>query len=113
MTIMMLWKLVAAIIFVTLIVSPAWVFKKIELILFNEEYDEMVVSVIADPSAIYSTVDNEIEMKNDEERLEAINRAYENATSPEMKRIWMIKRSELLRSIKWRTLVAATKTNIQ
>lgn len=108
----LVWKSLAAVIFVLLIVSPAWVFRKVENVLFNEEHDEMIVATIADSENCISSVDNPQQMQEDERHLEAINRAYENAKSPEMKRIWMVKRSELLRSIRWRTLLAATKTNI-
>ena len=106
------WQYVAIVLFFVMIFSPVWFFGKIDKYLFSEEGSISHTSPVdfISPLTIVPNIDDEDKMDLDTKRLTAIERAYDNAVSPEMKQIWMIKGLELQREIRWKTLQISTKS---
>ena len=97
-----------------MIFSPAWGFSKIDKQLFTEEGSNAHTSPVnfISPLTVVPNNDDYLKMDIDSKRIAAITRAFDNATSSEMKRIWMIKLLELQREIKWKTLQISTKSGV-
>ena len=106
------WQYIAIGLFFVMIFSPVWFFSKLDKYLFSEEGSIAHTSPVnfISPLTIVPNIDDETRMDLDTKRLAAIERAFDNSVSPEMKRIWMIKGLELHREIKWKTLQISTKS---
>ena len=105
------WQYLALGLFCVMVFSPAWFFSKVTNYLFKEEQPDYLTTVdFVSPLSIVPNIDDEPRMDLDVKRLAAVTRAHESATSPEMKRIWMNKRLELQRQIRWRSLQIETKS---
>lgn len=93
----------ALILFILVVTSPAFVFKKLTLVLFREDEDAhlRVVDYWGPQVEQMLFIDDQALMERDERRIASLDRVIANA-DPAARQLWTIKRLELLRDIKWK-----------
>lgn len=99
--IMQVMKTAVVAIFLSMIAFPSIVMTKFTSWFYNEPEEPPVKH---DPTLIMKTYPTEQGIDSELMVLERLDKARDNAKSPEAKQMWEIKKAEYLRKLKWRQL---------
>lgn len=98
------YNYVVFVIFLIMLVSPAWFFQKLEKIL-HEDYtgdDAMTVDAHVSSHNIIPQFDTEQSLSRDEKILNNLNGIIKKSQKLEAKTMWELKKIEYLRELNWR-----------
>lgn len=106
----MLWyHYLIVVVFILMIASPAWFFRKIEHILFDE--DEMDIHTVGylNPSTTHTPDDSDEQLIRDEKVLSNLKAMVERSTNEAVKQLWYIKMLEFDRHLRWKNNLRRTQ----
>jgi hypothetical protein len=99
----MWYTYLALIIFIFMVVSPVWFFRKLDEILFSDNRTEMTVEFI-NPLAVVKNTAPEIKLEREVQVLDRFGAAIASTTNPEMARIWKNHRNKYINNLRWTAL---------
>jgi len=89
-----------AVVFVLMVISPVWFFRKVEKVLFDAPEPELHVQFI-NPNQVIQPEESMDLLSRDEKILENLNKMIKTSRKKHVKQMWKIKKAEFERKLHW------------
>lgn len=96
------WSYLALLLFVVVIISPAWAFAKVERTI--EGTDIPLDAVMTHPSSRIALVGAESQLNRESHVLENLTQMIDRAPNMLMRGVWLKKREQYLKELRWRKI---------
>lgn len=97
------WSYAALLLFVVVVISPAWAFSKVDRAL--DGADISTESILTHPASQILVVGTDEQLTREAHVLQTLTKMIECAPNDVMRRIWSKKREEYFKELRWKKLV--------